>query len=73
MHTDLQKVVSLNAFKITTVKYLISSDTTEGKINQKNPKTKSYLVKADIKQDGMNCTVAFCVFWNKIIEELLDA
>lgn len=63
MHTDLQKIVSPNAFQITRVKYLIASDTTE--TTTKKIKPESYLVKIDKKQDGKHCTVTFCIFWNK--------
>lgn len=73
MHTDLQKIVSPNAFQITRVKYLTSSDTTEvtKKTNPKHPE--SYLVKSDVKQNGKHCTVAFCIFRNKGGEGLPDA
>jgi len=35
MHTDLQKILSPNAFQITRVKYLMANDTTEGKKKEK--------------------------------------
>lgn len=72
MHTDLQKIVSPNAFQITRVKYLIASDTTEVKKKNKT-QSECYLVKTDIKQDGKQRTVAFCIFQNKISEGLPDA